>query len=72
MVAPLLIPKVSPPIPKKNTRNKPLNKPEEMLKDRAIPPITPPIHLSEECLFIREKRFRLSERLVDLKILENY
>ncbi len=53
MVAPLLIPKVKPPTPKKNTKNRPLSKPEEMPRDLAMPPITPPIHLSEECLFIR-------------------
>lgn len=53
MVAPLLIPKVNPPTPKKNTKNRPLNKPEEMPRDLAMPPITPPSHLSEECLFIR-------------------
>jgi hypothetical protein len=51
-VAPLLIPKVSPPTPKKNTRNKPLRRPEEIPSARAIPPSTPPSHLSVAFLVI--------------------
>ena len=72
MVAPLLIPKVKPPTPKKNTKNRPLNKPEEMPRDLAMPPITPPIHLSEECLFIRVFVSKLGERFIDLNVLENH
>ena len=45
-MAPLLMPKVRPPTPKKNTRNKPLRRPEEIPIERAIPPNTPPSHLS--------------------------
>jgi hypothetical protein len=55
-VASLLIPKVSPPTPKKNTRNKPLRRPEEIPSARAIPPNTPPSHLSVAFLVIVKVR----------------
>jgi hypothetical protein len=55
-VAPLLIPKVSPPTPKKNTRNRPLNRPEEIPRERAMPPNTPPSHLSVALLVIIKGR----------------
>jgi hypothetical protein len=51
-VAPLLIPNVRPPTPKKNTRNRPLNRPEEIPRERAMPPNTPPSHLSFAFLVI--------------------
>ena len=72
IIAPLLIPRVNPPTPKKNTKNRPLNKPEEMPRDLAMPPITPPIHLSEECLFIRVFESKLGERFINLNVLGNH
>lgn len=47
----MLMPKVKPPIPKNKTIKIARKKPEETPIDRAIPPITPPNHLSFAFLF---------------------
>jgi hypothetical protein len=43
-----------------------------MPRDLAMPPITPPIHLSEECLFIRVFESKLGERFINLNVLGNH
>lgn len=52
ITAPILIPKVKPPIPKNKTIKIARKKPEEIPMERAIPPNTPPNHLSFAFLFI--------------------